>query len=152
MTALTEKTAPITDAAGGGKGSEFYRQPSAGSEQSSSSLHGLKEKASKEIHKICDHAIPVSKSQKRSRYIPGKRYFPLLWIQWLWHPLRVLWSSVMRAKLSDHHHHNHHHHHHQHHHQHQQHHAQIDEDICVLGDGSEGKMDVIINAHELLMD
>jgi len=95
-----------------------------------------------------DRAIPVSKSQKRSRYIPGKRYFPLLWIQWLWHPVKVLWDGVRREKLQD----NHHHHHHHHHgHRHGEHEDEI-VDNNVLGDGSEGKMNFIANDHELLMD
>jgi hypothetical protein len=141
-TVLTERT-PFT------AGDRSRSESSTVSAQSTSSLQGLKRKAHKKIHKLRDRAIPVTKSQKRSRYIPGKRYFPLLWIQWLWHPIRVLWGSVTREKLSDnHHHHRHHHHHHLRH----EDVADIDADNCVLGDGREGKMNVIVNDHELLME
>lgn len=145
MTTLTEKTPPIT----AGR-SDLHRQSSSGcSAESASSLKDLiKEKANKKIHKMRDRAIPVSKSQKRSRYIPGKRYFPLLWIQWLWHPVKVLWDGVRRGKLQD----NHHHHHHHHHGHRRGEHEDEMVDNNVLGDGSEGKMNFIANDHELLMD
>jgi hypothetical protein len=46
-------------------------------------------------------------------------------------------------------------HHHRHHHHHRIRHedvADIDADNCVLGDGRVGKMNVIVNDHELLME
>jgi len=144
MTTLTTEKTPIAAASR----SEFYRKSSSGG--SAESASSLKEKANKKIHKMCDRAIPVTKSQKRSRYIPGKRYFPLLWIQWLWHPVTVLWNGIKREKLQDNHHH-HHHHHHGHHIGNDEHKDEI-LDNNVLGDGSEGKMNVIANDHELLMD
>jgi len=61
----------------------------------------------------------------------------------------VLWGSVTREKLSDNHHHHRHHHHHRIRHEDV---ADIDADNCVLGDGRVGKMNVIVNDHELLME
>lgn len=48
--------------------------------------------------KIVDRAIPITTRQKRSRWIPGKRYFPLLFLQWLWHPIAALLARHQRAK------------------------------------------------------
>lgn len=84
------------------------------SSNSSTSLREIKEKANQKLVKMRDRAIPISKKQKRSRYMPGKRYMPLLWIQWLWHPISVLLGS-WRVKFH-HRHDNHHHHHHGHEH------------------------------------
>lgn len=62
-----------------------------------------------------------TQAQKRARWIPGARYFPLLFVQWLWHPIAVL---VEHFKQDDelHHHDAHHHgpHPQQHHHHPQQ--------------------------------
>jgi len=61
-------------------------------------------------------AIPVTKTQKRARWVPGHRYMPFLVLQWFWHPISVLIESrkttnhVNDQKL----HHEHHHHHHHH--------------------------------------
>jgi hypothetical protein len=89
------------------------------SSTSSTSLREIKEKANQKLVKMRDRAIPITKKQKRSRYMPGKRYMPLLWIQWLWHPISVLLGS-WRVKFH-HRHDNHHHHHHHHGHEHRRH-------------------------------
>jgi hypothetical protein len=62
-------------------------------------------------------AIPYqTQAQKRARWIPGARYFPLLFVQWLWHPIAVL---VEHFKQDDElHHHDAHYHHHNIHHSH----------------------------------
>eukprot|EP01083_Nonionella_stella_P029939 82236_1 len=55
--------------------------------------------------KIVDRAIPITTRQKRSRWIPGKRYFPLLLLQWIWHPISTFLArhqnSNQRVKERD---------------------------------------------------
>lgn len=58
----------------------------------------IKNAAKRKAHKICDRTMPISKDQKRSRWIPGKRYIIFLWIQYLAHPFVLLFRSV-RGKL-----------------------------------------------------
>mmetsp|Transcript_1016 Transcript_1016/g.1165 ORF Transcript_1016/g.1165 Transcript_1016/m.1165 type:complete len:142 (+) Transcript_1016:243-668(+) len=43
--------------------------------------------------KIRDRAMPITTRQKRSRWVPGARYMPLLLLQWLWHPIAVFFHN-----------------------------------------------------------
>eukprot|EP00557_Chaetoceros_sp_GSL56_P011653 CAMPEP_0176478946 /NCGR_PEP_ID=MMETSP0200_2-20121128/1467_1 /TAXON_ID=947934 /ORGANISM="Chaetoceros sp., Strain GSL56" /LENGTH=186 /DNA_ID=CAMNT_0017874937 /DNA_START=308 /DNA_END=868 /DNA_ORIENTATION=- len=99
--------------------SSIFSKPLSSS-TSSTSLREIKQKANQKLVKIRDRAIPITRKQKRSRYMPGKRYMPLLWIQWLWHPISLLLGNITgrRHKFHHHHHENHHHHHHHEHHRH----------------------------------
>ena len=47
-------------------------------------------------------AMPITRTQKRARWIPGHRYMPLLILQWLWHPILGLIRSRKASNSSSH--------------------------------------------------
>ncbi len=54
----------------------------------------IKNAAKRKAHKIRDRTVPLSKKQKRSRWIPGKRYIIFLWLQSLMHPFAVFFRAL----------------------------------------------------------
>ena len=54
----------------------------------------LKDAFKRKARKVRDRAIPITKKQKRSRWMPGARYMPFLWIQWILHPLIVVIEKI----------------------------------------------------------
>ena len=81
-----------------------------------SSTTSLKKAAKQKVYKIRDRTV-ITKTQKRSRWIPGKRYMPLFWLKSLFHPFAVLWRHYKAKFLNhDNRHHHVHHVHHVHHH------------------------------------
>lgn len=66
--------------------------------------------------KIRDRTMPITPRQKRSRWVPGARYMPLLLLQWLWHPISVFLGRHRGAEKA------HAHGHHQHDPRHFHHH------------------------------
>ena len=109
----------------------------------------IKNAAKRKVGKIRDRTMPISKRQKRSRWMPGKRYIVLLWFQSLFHPFVVLFrglrSRFMFRTL-----HTHDRHGHGHRHRHRHHHGpNIDHNII---DAPEAQMKIISKDHELLIE
>ncbi len=64
-------------------------------------------------------SMPITKTQKRARWVPGSRYMPILLVQRLWHPIsNMLDDRKASGHINDNKLHqdyyNHHHHHHDH--------------------------------------
>lgn len=121
--------------------------------QSQSSLkEKVKDKARQKVYKIRDRTVPVTKKQKRSRFMPGKRYLVFLWVANLFHPVFVLASNLKGKFLNE---------EDAHHHQHRHGHGHDDDDEDELSEGEEnllveegedGRLHLIANDHELLVD
>ena len=120
--------------------------------QSKSSLkEKVKDKARQKVYKIRDRTVPVTKKQKRSRFMPGKRYLAFLWVANLFHPLFVLASNLKGKFLNEEDPHHHHHHHRHRHHEDEDELSEGEENLLVE-EGEDGRLHLIANDHELLVD
>lgn len=122
------------DEVGPGEATEFSVK--SNHQKSSSSI---KNAAKQKAKKIRDRTIPLSKKQKRSRWMPGKRYIVLLWIQSLFHPFFLLFRAIRHRVKEFRHDDNHQHHHYRH---------KSDE----LAEASDARMKITSNENELLIE
>ena len=118
--------------------------------QSKSSLkEKVKDKARQKVYKIRDRTVPVTKKQKRSRFMPGKRYLAFLWVANLFHPVFVLASNLKGKFLHEE---DQHHHHHRHGHHEEEDELSEGEENLLVEEGEDGRLHLIANDHELLVD
>lgn len=97
----------------------------------------IQKKRKKIINRV--KAIPVTRTQKRARWIPGHRYMPFLVLQWFWHPISVLMESLKSSThVNDQKLHHNHHYHHNHHHQSQNAQVGTSSSRIILGEGTSG--------------
>ncbi|GFH44701.1 predicted protein [Chaetoceros tenuissimus] len=117
--------------------------------QSKSSLkEKVKDKARQKVYKIRDRTVPVTKKQKRSRFMPGKRYLAFLWVANLFHPVFVLASNLKGKFMNE----EDHHHHHRHGHHEEEDELSEGEENLLVEEGEDGRLHLIANDHELLVD
>lgn len=118
--------------------------------QSKSSLkEKVKDKARQKVYKIRDRTVPVTKKQKRSRFMPGKRYLAFLWVANLFHPVFVLASNLKGKFMNEE---DQHHHHHRHGHHEEEEELSEGEENLLVEEGEDGRLHLIANDHELLVD
>lgn len=117
--------------------------------QSKSSLkEKVKDKARQKVYKIRDRTVPVTKKQKRSRFMPGKRYLAFLWVANLFHPVFVLASNLKGKFMNE----EDQHHHHRHGHHEEEEELSEGEENLLVEEGEDGRLHLIANDHELLVD